>query len=65
MENKLYHCKSVTLGKSWVIRAGSVNDASIKMIDFCKEDLEKIDKNDGDVEVDMQFKLIDKDIVEI
>jgi hypothetical protein len=45
--------------------AFNVDDASYKSIEFFKEELAALDSSKGDVDVDMKFTQLNKEVVEI
>lgn len=59
--------ESKTLDKRWVIRAKDVEDATGKVISFCKEKLADLEKNspNEDIDVDLSFRILDSDVTEI
>lgn len=59
--------ESDALRKKWLVRAYSVDDASIMVIEECKDLLAELDASvEGDVDIDLKFTQLDeKDVVEI
>lgn len=58
--------ESVALGKRWVVRARNIEDATGKVVEFCKEELAELDsRTEGDVNIDLKFRELEGDVVEL
>ena len=65
--NKIFHAYSEQLNKCWVVRAKSIEDATGKVVSFCKPLFAKLEvENEGkDIDVDLKFKELTDDVTEI
>ncbi len=64
---RFYIGTSNLLAKRWVIRAKNVEDATGKLVSFCKADLWRLEQlsEDGNVELDLRFVEMDADVMEL
>lgn len=62
-----YLCTSNKLGKKWVVRAPSVEDATGKVLSFCRKELQILESlsPNSDIDVDLSFLDLEEDVVEI
>ena len=61
-----YLGKSAALDRPWLVKAYDIDDASRKVIEFCKEELADLDaSSDEDVNIDLGFILLDREVMEI
>lgn len=63
----VYLCESIGLGKRWVVQANNVEEATGFVLTFCKEHLSRLDSihPDRDVDVDLRFRLLDENVLEL
>lgn len=63
----MYRCESKSLGKSWVVQAKNVEEATGLVLTACKEYLQCIESMNPtqDIDVDLTFALVENSVLEL
>jgi len=64
---KFYIGHSTALGKSWVVKAINIANATGKVMSFCKVILTELEKQSSDqnINMDLSFQEVKEDVVEL
>lgn len=59
--------ESKTLNKRWIVQAQDIEDATGKVVSYCREELAALEAADPgtDVDIDLRFMLLHNDVSEI